>query len=337
VNPPTDPVLTAAGAAGVLVGILIPVTVLVTVLRRIDRRQLLVAIVSVLAVAIGVVAFHASLLKLTAMAGGAWGPGLALEGGLFVATIVELSKNARGLTAPAMRKLSWILLFVTMAVNASGEDTAAKILLHGVVPLVWKVGGLKTLLMDLTDVQLEDHLPAIRWAQAPLSTFWCWRQKVLGRVTTYAAALAIDTDVAVRDIQLREDRAANGDLSRWQRRPSARDLALKDALTRPGSKRRTPTKDTAPVPQDAPRDTPAGTPVSRGDTPDVSPASCGDIAEDARRVRDDRPTGQRLSVRYMKTSLQDMGWTLGNDRASALIKQIETEDTPRLHAVEGTR
>ena len=206
------------------------------------------------------------------------GPGLALEGGLLVATIVELSKNASGRTAPSMRRLTWVLLTVTVLVNASGEDTGAKMLLHGVIPVIWKVGaigGLKTLLLDLADVTMEDRLPVLRWLQAPVSTAWCWRQRVLGRVPTYEAAMAIDLQVAVRDIDLRAQRAETGQLRRWQRRPSARDLALRDALTNPPAaepKRRpapkTPTKTATPVPRTAPA---AETTSSRPATEPVRP------------------------------------------------------------------
>lgn len=245
-------------------------------LRRANKDTLLVVVVSVLAVAIGGAAFHTSLRKLADLAGAdtlglvAWLPGLGLEGGLAVATLVELSKNAKGKSAPAMAQLSSVLLVVTMVVNALGEDTIGKMLLHGVMPYVWKrgaIGGLKALLLDLSDKDLdEDRLPALRWFQAPYSTFWCWRMKVLGRVPSYAAALAIDTQVAADAVRMDQEaveaarvalaegiedqtarKAAETALSRA---PSARQLALLRALDGPPASepKRRPTPKATTVP-----------------------------------------------------------------------------------------
>jgi hypothetical protein len=276
-------------------------------LRRTGNDNLLVVFIGVLAVAIGAAAFHTSLRKLAELAGGsevgwaAWLPGLAIEGGLFVATLVELKKNANGKSAPAMAQLSSVLLVVTIIVNASGEDTIGKMLLHGVMPYVWKraaVGGLKSLLIDLSDKALdEDRLPVVRWFQAPYSTFWCWRQKVLGRVPSYAAALAIDTQVVADAARMRQaaaeaaraalaegledETARKAAETALKQAPSARQLALLRALDGPPApepkRRPAPKASTPPAPSS--RSTSTRTTSRPADRPPATAAA------------DDRPTG----------------------------------------------
>ena len=63
-----------AVAGGVLVALALAGVAGTRLLRRADRRQLLVVLVSLLAAAIGAVAFQSSLTKLTELAG-SWAPG----------------------------------------------------------------------------------------------------------------------------------------------------------------------------------------------------------------------------------------------------------------------
>lgn len=176
--------------------------------RRLTFDRLVIPVVSLVVVVGGAGALYTSLAKVTNLAG-TWLPGLLIDGFLGVFTVISVAKARRGKRVVWIDRLQWVLILVTVVANAWGEANPALMLLHGCQPILWKgaVAGLKALLLDDADVQLEDRIPAMRWVLAPGSTFQLWRWITLGRIPSYKAAVDLENDALLAVIAEDEDRS----------------------------------------------------------------------------------------------------------------------------------
>lgn len=188
------------GAAGLLM--LVALARLVAPRGRAARGRLsfdrcVIPLVGTAVVALGAGSLYTSFVKVSELAGTPL-PGLLIDGAIGVFTVIEITLARKGKRLVWMARLQWLLIGCTVVANAWGEPNVALMLLHGCQPVLWKasVAGLKALILDQAAIVIDDRIPARRWLQSPVGTFWIWRWIVLGRVATYSDALVLDGQIA---------------------------------------------------------------------------------------------------------------------------------------------